>query len=142
MRTGLSTPSFDSLEPPWTEQRNQPDGSFLEFGLQYVSKKESRVTYVLTSELPRSLVSIVGRSLKPKRRTADFLTIRIGANTPKYFRLLPDQTWSIHVGAEGAILSSKVQVTRDEFVKRWVEVISRINCNELKVSPGMLAFPG
>ena len=140
MRISLSTPSYETLAPPWDQQRNVPDGSFLEYGGRAINRWDYRITHVVTSELPRSLVSIVGRALRPKQRFADFLSIRIGANTPKFFPLNSTQTLQIGISADGKIHSSTVQVTQDEFMKSWGDTLSSLTDNNFKVAHGALTI--
>jgi len=138
-RIGLSTPSFDTLSPHWVQQHDLVSGAFMEFGSRALSRWDIRITHFVISELPRTLVSIVGRALHPRKDVPDFLSVRVGASTPKFFPLTPEQTLQLLISREGRIQPSHIRLTQAEFLKRWGHACHQtLTDNNFTVSQGVI----
>ncbi len=139
MRISQATPSFDPLCAAWDQQRNFPDGSFIEYGGIALDRWRYHIAYRLYSAIPRSYVVAVGRSLTPKRRKPDFLSIRVGADPAKYFSLSLEQTLYINVDADLNLTATKKKISQKEFMKDWGDVLRDLNQNQFEVKAGILA---
>lgn len=141
MRQGGKTPSYDSENPHWDQQHSFSDGTFVEFGGQGVNRWDYRITNVIVSEFPRSLVSISGRCASRPRRSPEFLSIRIGAMPPKYIALSLESTTFLHIDAKGILTVSHRKISVERFRKLWGDAMKgSLNSSAFKVSAGVLSI--
>jgi hypothetical protein len=131
MRITLSTPSFDSTESPWDRVQVHSDGRFYQYGSRGINKHDKRLTYVLISDTPCHLVSVSGRSLNPKQKHADFLSLRIGADKVKLITLSLETTKFITILADGKILTEKRKVVFSDFINDLPQLVFDTNSKEL-----------
>lgn len=123
MRIGLATAAYEPLGPWWTQQTTLPSGCFIAFGGRGLNKHDYRITAVVVSQLPRYLVCIAGRALRPRQGYADFLSIRLGANTPKLEMLSVERTLHLFIDAKGRMRRVHQRETREELLRRWGEAV-------------------
>jgi len=119
MKIGKTTASYDSDNPHWDQQVTFADGTFAEYGGRGVTRWDYRITNVIVSEYPRTLVSIVGRCLSRPNRSPDFLSVRIGALRPKYVPLTTESTAFLHIDSKGVLVVKRRKIDTRVFQESW-----------------------
>lgn len=139
MRISHTTPSFDPLTPAWDQQKNLPDGSFMEYGGIAVSRWNYHITYCLRSAVPRSHVVAVGRCLSPKKRKADYLSMRVGADPARYLLLNTETTLYITVDANMNMTTTRRKTSQEDFMQEWGDILRDLEQKHFEVKAGMLS---
>jgi len=141
MRIGRKTPAYDSAETHSDQMRTFSDGTFTDFGGQSINRWDYRITNVIVSKYPRMMVSIAGRCISGPKRNPEFLSIRIGALTPKYVPLSLDSTAFVHIDSKGVLKVEHRKVSEETFRKQWETAMKgRQDTSALIVGPDILSI--
>src|SRR5262249_42133027 len=133
--------SYDSEDPHWVQQHNFGDGTFVEYGVQGVNRWDHRVTNVIVSECPRSLVSISGRCASRPGRSLEFLSVRIGATHPNYITLSHESTSFLRIDSKGKLTVRRRNIKIERFRTLWGDAMKgHLDSSAFKVSAGVLSI--